>query len=674
MAMKSMASSGNRHSGDLSSSRTHSHSHSNASTSSIHNEASSFTSHSNGGHSTPHSSQSPSKLIKSRLGGSSKKSSMKGAEKSVPVPIPTLDADVSARAGLPLDDDPFAKADVNVMRATTPSRNTETDGTTTDGGQDEYGPPEGSLSAPRTPKKIFAHPSRHSPPSPDEYKSHRTKRRGDKLEKAIPPTIVGVAPSHDRELYFPLESFLSTPALLECLLPYLSHYEWSLVWSVSRRMKNVMGQQAGLRECILERFLSTVGYARWSYEGIDPLELSLKDLNDYMRGVSMPTFQYYQISQASHPGRSMPDLAAREGLTDKIIIAAATTRAYTRVVLRLRAQAEAEHAQVSKWMQQNAPPSAMRSYSRPPSPTFSSAHGHSGASRPTTPHKSPSSQPQQLPPNGRLTFRSPLVKLRRAPLLRVFVPNPDSDWLSDTNVLECESELKKAGVAALLRPGDVIWDVAVGDEGNLGRMVWDGSYLIDLDYSYSTVGDLPKYLHTLSFSPSYFHRVLRTGANTNPILRVDVSPWGDQIAMNLQLLQDRVRTETPQGNIHNVVRWVHRSSFVLKPPTSRPHGSSVNGKQNSSSWKIQLPGAPSGTFVDSGWYGTIVVETEGTNEHLGELQERCGKGVFPPKLTPMGQPRLVKNPDALKVWRILREKSRPGEIWIRMVCENERIN
>lgn len=192
----------------------------------------------------------------------------------------------------------------------------------------------------------------------------------------------------------------------------------------------------------------------------------------------MPTFQYYQISQASHPGRSMPDLAAREGLTDKIIIAAATTRAYTRVVLRLRAQAEAEHAQVSKWMQQNAPPSAMRSYSRPPSPTFSSAHGHSGASRPTTPHKSPSSQPQQLPPNGRLTFRSPLVKLRRAPLLRVFVPNPDSDWLSDTNVLECESELKKAGVTALLRPGDVIWDVAVGDEGNLGRMVWDGSYLI----------------------------------------------------------------------------------------------------------------------------------------------------------------------------------------------------
>lgn len=29
-----------------------------------------------------------------------------------------------------------------------------------------------------------------------------------------------------------------------------------------------------------------------------------------------------------------------------------------------------------------------------------------------------------------------------------------------------------------MRMGDVVWDVAVGDEGNVGRLVWDGSYLI----------------------------------------------------------------------------------------------------------------------------------------------------------------------------------------------------
>jgi len=29
-----------------------------------------------------------------------------------------------------------------------------------------------------------------------------------------------------------------------------------------------------------------------------------------------------------------------------------------------------------------------------------------------------------------------------------------------------------------MRIGDVVWDVGVGDEGNVGRLVWDGSYLI----------------------------------------------------------------------------------------------------------------------------------------------------------------------------------------------------
>ena len=49
----------------------------------------------------------------------------------------------------------------------------------------------------------------------------------------------------------------------------------------------------------------------------------------------------------------------------------------------------------------------------------------------------------------------------------------------------------------------------------------------------------------LAFPPSYFHRVIRTGpVVSNPIVHVDISPWGEEIAMNLQLLQDRVRTET----------------------------------------------------------------------------------------------------------------------------------
>lgn len=64
------------------------------------------------------------------------------------------------------------------------------------------------------------------------------------------------------------------------------------------------------------------------------------------------------------------------------------------------------------------------------------------------------------------------------------------------------------------------------------------------------MGELSPYFHSLAFSPSYFHRVIRIGGSVthnphcNPIIYVDVSPWGREIAANLQLLQDRARTET----------------------------------------------------------------------------------------------------------------------------------
>lgn len=65
-------------------------------------------------------------------------------------------------------------------------------------------------------------------------------------------------------------------------------------------------------------------------------------------------------------------------------------------------------------------------------------------------------------------------------------------------------------------------------------------------------------------------------------------------------------------------------------------------------------------FVDSGWHGTVVVETEGTNEALGDLQERCGRGVFPPRfkgVTSSQHPEINRiQTENKKVFRILREK------------------
>ena len=174
---------------------------------------------------------------------------------------------------------------------------------------------------------------------------------------------------------------------------------------------------------------------------------------------------------------------------------AVSTRAYSRVVLRLRAQAEAAEAEyIAKHIpvasSSNGPVSSYRansmssptrgyssrSSSRAPSPAMSMfSKSHDGFSIAANQFAGSAAS---VVPRSRGTFRSPLFKLRRAPLLRVFVPSPEGDWMSDNRVLECETQHKRAGIKKLLRPGDIIWDVAVGDEGNVGRLVWDGNFLI----------------------------------------------------------------------------------------------------------------------------------------------------------------------------------------------------
>ncbi|KAL0581549.1 hypothetical protein V5O48_000478 [Marasmius crinis-equi] len=478
-----------------------------------------------------------------------------------------------------------------------------------------------------------------TPSTPEDYRSARTKRRGDKLAaREVPDEVKALPIREDRPAEpFPLPLFVAEPALVSNLLSYLSFWEWCTLLCLSKGIRATLWESPQLKEEVLERYLDTVGYLRWTWPEQEPLALSLEDLHHYMRGVSLPTHEYARASELILHNRGLHPSQRDESVSEKETQLVLATRAYNRVLLRLRAQAEKEASNPSasamspssfKHAGGNSPrmyPASQPS-SRAPSPTrssFSHSHGH-GHNQPIPP------LPTINTPSS--AGRSPLFRLRRAPLLRVFVPSPDGDWLSDSSVLECEAELKRAGIRSLVRFGDVIWDVAVGDEGNVGRMIWDGKYLIDLDYTYSKVGDLPKYVPAFAFPPSYFHRVIRTGpASSNPIVRVDLTPWGPEIAANLQLLQDRVRTETPQGAYHNVVRWVHRSSFVIRPPHGG--GSSNNGKRNASRsrpGRIPIPDW-SNLFVDPGWYGTMVVETEGTNESLADLQDRCGPGAFPPR-------------------------------------------
>lgn len=590
---------------------------------------------------------------------------------------------------------------------------------------------------PPRPKSPMARPkSPLTPDSPDVYKSARTQRRGQWLEKTRPPLVADVIAqqevmSKEAELlqeeedvrlrkaeevrrkeeearqreeeermekeaeekrlkeeaeekqrleeelarkpptFYPIVSHLADGSLLPHLLAYMTFGDWCALYAANKEVR-VLFESRVLREYVLEHFLRTVGYRRWSFEWAEPLALSLKDLNDYMRGVSMPTHQYSQLAEAYLKPR-IPN-PATPGERPKVVIPdilslAMTTRAYTRVVLRLRAQAESE-ARAYARSHVTSPVSSRpatrdgqvvrSSSSRTPSPTSLYSNGKSSSVSAST----------------RGAFQSPLIRLHRAPLLRVFIPSPEGEWLSDSSVVECEAELKRAGVLKLLRVGDVVWDVAVGDEGNLGRMVWDGSYLVDLDYKYSPMGELSPYFHSLAFSPSYFHRVIRTGVNAalnpagNPIVYLDVTPWGQELAANLQLLQDRATTATPHGTLHSVVHWLHRSSFTIRPPVSPHHPHAYSHSQN---LRLPIPNV-AGFFIDPGWYGTVIVEAEGTNEGLADFQVRCGPGAFPPRADNVtSKMRIEKEKGSRRVYRVLREKSRPGEIWIRAVREKDRV-
>lgn len=120
----------------------------------------------------------------------------------------------------------------------------------------------------------------------------------------------------------------------------------------------------------------------------------------------------------------------------------------------------------------------------------------------------------------------------------------------------------------------------------------------------------------------------------------------------------------PQGAYHNVVRWVHRSSFSIRPPNKyssvrTPSLSSMHGYVNlpkgSKTGRIPIPGTDD-LYVHPGWYGTIVAETEGTNESLADLQDRCGPGIFPPRVRGAYSTVTQAQLENRKVYRILRER------------------
>ncbi|GAA6045809.1 hypothetical protein NBRC10513_005217 [Rhodotorula toruloides] len=384
------------------------------------------------------------------------------------------------------------------------------------------------------------------------------------------------------------------PTILKSLVGHIRYADLLSLRNVSKTMRRAVDVEG--RELVLERFLGSQGYrslasspAAHKYRpdaAAGMLNLDVRDLIAFRAGLQLGQDDYSRLARAYtvDPARFS---------TASLRLARATTRAWNRVALRLRAQSM-------------LPPSSLN----PPAFPVSAAS-------------------------------SPAYKPGRAAFLRVWVPTRDGgSWMTDNELVECEREVYRSGVWTQLKKGDVVANVGVVlPFGNVSKLVFDGKFLRDLSFAYDAVGHLPNWLNMLSFSPAYFHNVI-VSSTPNPVIHLSLAPYTSAVRETMTLCKDKVSLSSPQGQ-YLVSRYVYRGMLRLVAGQIIGDAAGAGGL------------GPGGIeVVHEDWAGQVVVETEGTTEHATMLLARVAS-IEP---TP---------------WRVIREKSRPGRIWLRPVLENE---
>ncbi|GEM06916.1 F-box domain contaning protein [Rhodotorula toruloides] len=384
------------------------------------------------------------------------------------------------------------------------------------------------------------------------------------------------------------------PAILKSLLGHIRYADLLSLRNVSKSLRRSIDVEG--RELVLERFLGSQGYRSLAsspaahkyrpHAAAGMINLDVRDLIAFRAGLQLGQDDYSRLARAYtvDPGRFS---------TASLRLARATTRAWNRVALRIRAQSL-------------LPASSLN-----------------------------------LPAYSPSTAGSPAYKPSRAALLRVWVPTRDGgSWMNDDELVECEREVYRSGVWTQLKKGDVVANVGVVlPFGNVSKLVYDGKFLRDLSFTYDAVGHLPNWLNMLSFSPAYFHNVIAS-STPNPVIYLSLSAHTSAVRETMTLCKDKVSLSSPQGQ-YLVSRYVYRGTLRLVAGQIIGDAAGAGGL------------GPGGIeVVHEDWAGQVVVETEGTTEHATMLLARVAS-IEP---TP---------------WRVTRERSRPGRIWLRPVFENE---
>ena len=222
-----------------------------------------------------------------------------------------MDERTRENAGLELDDDPFAKVEgVRVLSPITPAvaepvvpapAAPSTSTTVPEAGKDKAAEVPTGKEAASAPAEstVEGKPKKAKKVKEGTKEERRAARRARKAQKAaaaaaaaagLPPPASPTSSEHPTSAAspepksptpketrpFPLKQLISIPTVLGNLLSYFSFYDWCVLSSVTREIRVCLVQSPALREEVFERFLKTVGYARWAWEDRDPLALSLQ--------------------------------------------------------------------------------------------------------------------------------------------------------------------------------------------------------------------------------------------------------------------------------------------------------------------------------------------------------------------------------------------------------------
>ncbi|MBW0478115.1 hypothetical protein O181_017830 [Austropuccinia psidii MF-1] len=256
-------------------------------------------------------------------------------------------------------------------------------------------------------------------------------------------------------------------------------------------------------------------------------------------------------------------------------------------------------------------------------------------------------------------------------ILQVWVPTVNQS-LSVEELMECEREIWRSGIHYYLKRGDVCWNVAMGNVANQGRLIYDGKRLKQLEFLWDPIGHLPHWLNMFTLPPSFYHHII-TASKTAPVFYLDMTDFKDEAMKNLNICNDQVSESFHDSQSRflglRARRSVYRSCVDIKP------GSKTGMLKRVA--EFDFPYQDEG-LVHPKWFGKLIIEIEGTEDETRRLLEMCTepklKDFVVTELAPgtthhsnkRQHQQIAQNMRCaqLSPWRILRERSSLGEIWI----------